>query len=104
MAGRSYVQVQQEVYSPFSLPKLPLVFLLVIYARQSAKDAPIRNKESYDMQTVELVEYGRELGWLDDTMTRSSSRLRISVRMASGGPPVALCASISERGCNRSYG
>src|SRR6266704_1535464 len=68
MPGRTYIQVQQEVYSPFSLPKLPLEYLLVIYARQSAKDAPIRNKESYDMQTVELVEYGRELGWLDDTI------------------------------------
>jgi hypothetical protein len=66
MPGRTYKHVQEEVYSLFSLPKLPLEFLLIIYARQSAKDAPIRNKESYDMQTVELVGYGRELGWNDD--------------------------------------
>src|SRR5204863_2906830 len=68
MPNRTYVQVQEEVYSPFSLPKLPLEYLLVIYARQSAKDAPIRNKESYDMQTVELVEYGRDLGWNGDSI------------------------------------
>ncbi len=66
MTGRTYVHVQEEVYSPFSLPKLPVEYLLVIYARQSAKDAPIRNKESYDMQTVELVGYGRDLGWNDN--------------------------------------
>lgn len=68
MPGRIYTQVQEEVYSPFSLPKLPLEYLLVIYARQSAKDAPIRNKESYDMQTVELVDYGRDLGWQGDSI------------------------------------
>ena len=68
MTGRTYVHVQEEVYSLFSLPKLPLEYLLVIYARQSAKDAPIRNKESYDMQTVKLVGYGQELGWKNDTI------------------------------------
>src|SRR6266567_6692694 len=66
MPARNYVQVQEEHYSPFTLPKLPLAFILVIYARQSAKDAPIKNKESYDMQTVELVTYGRDLGWTED--------------------------------------
>ncbi len=68
MSKRTYEQVQEETYSLFSLPKLPLEFLLVIYARQSAKDAPIRNKESYDMQTVKLVGYGQELGWNEDTI------------------------------------
>lgn len=66
MPQRTYKPVQEVVSTPFSLPRLPLEFLLVIYARQSAKDAPIRNKESYDMQTVELVGYGRELGWQGD--------------------------------------
>src|SRR5260221_4514860 len=68
MSKRTYEQVQEETYSLFSLPKLPLEFLLVIYARQSAKDAPIRTKESYDMQTVKLVGYGQELGWNEDTI------------------------------------
>ena len=63
MPRRTYEPVQEEIYSLFSLPKLPLEYLLIVYARQSAKDAPIRNKESYDMQTVRLVAYGRELGW-----------------------------------------
>ena len=66
MPKRTYEQVTVELYSPFDMPKLPTSYLLVVYARQSAKDAPIRNKESYDMQTVELVEYGRDLGWNDD--------------------------------------
>jgi hypothetical protein len=66
MPHRTYTQEVIKTYSPFDLPELPISYLLVIYARQSAKDAPIKNKESYDMQTVRLVEYGHEFGWLDE--------------------------------------
>jgi Resolvase, N terminal domain/Recombinase len=68
MPQRTYTQSVIETYSPFDLPKLPIEYLLVVYARQSAKDAPIKNKESYDMQTVRLVEYGHELGWIGDSI------------------------------------
>ena len=68
MTARNYQQVQEEVYTPFDMPKLPTGFKLALYTRQSQKDAPIKHKESYELQTVRLVEYAKELGWDGDNI------------------------------------
>ena len=63
---RTYEQVPEQPYSPFDMPKLPVNRKLALYTRQSQKDAPIKHKESYELQTVRLVEYARELGWKEE--------------------------------------
>ena len=68
MPARNYVQIQEEIYTPFDMPKLPTGFKLALYTRQSQKDAPIKHKESYEMQTVRLVEYAQRLGWDGDNI------------------------------------
>src|SRR5258708_4175892 len=50
------------------MPKLTTGFKLALYTRQSQKDAPIKHKESYELQTVRLVEYAKELGWDGDNI------------------------------------
>src|SRR2546425_35843 len=66
MTGRTYEQVTEQTYSPFGMPKLPTGFKLALYTRQSQKDAPIKHRESYELQTVRLVEYAKELGWSEE--------------------------------------
>jgi hypothetical protein len=66
MSGRTFVQIQEQVFDPFAPPRLPTDYILVIYARQSQKDAPFKHKESYEQQTVRLIEYAKRLGWSED--------------------------------------
>src|SRR5260370_33798617 len=73
--------------------KLPINKLLVAYGRQSTVKQVVHNKESAQQQAIDLLNYGLELGWLDDkrwlfignqlkecTIRNASGRLRIDER------------------------
>jgi DNA invertase Pin-like site-specific DNA recombinase len=46
--------------------ELPLDRLLLVYARQSSTKQIVANVQSAKQQTVDLIEYGTELGWTRD--------------------------------------
>jgi Resolvase, N terminal domain len=66
---RTYsVSVQEEVVNIFSGPRLDRTKKLIVYGRQSKKFQIVDNKEAYEQQTVRLLEYGTELGWIEDAI------------------------------------
>ena len=62
---RKYLPMTQEQkVSLFSGPKLDTAKKLALYGRQSQKIQITNNKEAYEQQTLRLLEYGEELGWI----------------------------------------
>jgi DNA invertase Pin-like site-specific DNA recombinase len=95
MRFKTQEEIEQEIQAArkYKPTKLPLEKLLLAYGRQSTKDQVIHNKESARQQAIELLDYGRELGWPDDlrllfienqltdgTIKNASGRLRIDER------------------------
>lgn len=68
MPARTYVKVEEKVVNPFAQTKIPTGYLLVLYARQSQKDAHVSHRESYELQTEELFDYALSLGWTRETI------------------------------------
>src|SRR4051794_36964345 len=64
---KTQAQLEQEKQDAarYALGKfeLPLDRLLIIYARQSSTKQVVSNVQSAKQQTVDLIEYGVELGW-----------------------------------------
>lgn len=92
---RTYLPPAQITPSvlPFARPHLAIEQLLAIYARQSTREQPVRNREAYDQQTIGLVKQAVELGWdrerilvyienkrKDGKWVSASGRLRIDQR------------------------
>jgi DNA invertase Pin-like site-specific DNA recombinase len=57
---------EQQIALGLTPVKLPLDKLLVAYGRQSSEKQVVSNKESAAQQAVDLIEYGRMLGWPDE--------------------------------------
>lgn len=62
-------QEPQQQLSPWERPPLPITDGLGIYARQSSAKQVKNYRESNEMQTEGLVQYGKNLGWTDELIT-----------------------------------
>ncbi len=73
--------------------ELPIQYMLAIYGRQSTKNQVLKHVQSGEMQTEDLMEFAKRLGWPDDliilyiehrqkdgTIKSASGRLRIDQR------------------------
>ncbi len=67
---KTKIELEQEQRIALGLvqPALPTHKLLLIYGRQSLEKQRFEHKESARQQAVELLERGRNLGWLDENM------------------------------------
>lgn len=64
----------------FGVPaQLPLMNSLGIYARQSTKNQVLRYVQSGSMQTEDLVDMAKKLGWVDEQIILF---LKILIKMA----------------------
>ncbi len=62
---RTYVPLSvEEKVSLFSGPRLETTKKLALYGRQSQKVQITNNREAYEQQTLRLLEYAQELGWI----------------------------------------
>jgi Resolvase, N terminal domain/Recombinase len=64
---RKYLPLtQEEKVSLFSGPRLEISKKLALYGRQSQKVQIMNNREAYEQQTLRLLEYADELGWIQE--------------------------------------
>ncbi len=64
---RKYLPLTEEAkVSLFAGPKLETAKKLALYGRQSQKVQIINNREAYEQQTLRLLEYAEELGWMQE--------------------------------------
>jgi DNA invertase Pin-like site-specific DNA recombinase len=84
-ADKSEQQEEQEhlipQYSPWERPPLPIEYELGIYARQSTPGQVKYHVQSNEMQTEDLVEYAKSLGWTEDKITLFTQDMARSGRL-----------------------
>src|SRR6266699_1185004 len=68
LKSREQLEQERQEALRYALGKfeLPLNRLLLVYARQSSTKQVVSNVQSAKQQTVDLIDYGTELGWARD--------------------------------------